>query len=94
MSAILTVRLDEELKTRATKVMKRQGITPSSAVQDLFEYVVKYDSLPFKEDIKPEKSEIERKVKALDALRLSQPSGMSDEEIREGRINERYGFDA
>lgn len=93
MESILTVRLDSAAKEQGTAVMKRFGYTPSSAVRRLFEYAVKHDALPFDQHEKPSKEEIERRIAAFDACHTKHPSGMTDEELREARLRDRYGLD-
>ena len=94
MESVLTVRLDSEAKDQGVAVMRRCGYTPSEAVRRLFDYVVKYDALPFGEHEKPSKDEIKRRIAAFDACHTKKPSGMTDDEIREARLKERYGFGA
>ena len=94
MSEILTVRIDEEIKLRATEILRINGYTPSSAVKNMFEYVVKNERLPFSCNEKPDKKEILRSVAALDALQTKEPFTMTDEELRSARLKDRYGIDA
>lgn len=94
MQSVLTVRLDGAVKEQASAVMRRYGYTPSSAVRCLFDYTVKHDKLPFDEREKPSKEEIKRRIAAFDECHTKRPSGMSDDEIREARLKDRYGLDA
>ncbi len=94
MESILTVRLENEVKEQGVAVMRRCGFTPSEAVRRLFDYAVKNDSLPFEQHERPSKDEIRRRIAAFDACHTKKPSGMSDEEIREERLKERYGTGA
>ena len=91
MESILTVRLDASVKEQGTAVLNRCGYTPSSAVRELFDYAIKHDALPFEQEEKPDEEEIKRRIAAFDACHTKQPSGLSDEEIREERLRERYG---
>ena len=91
MSAILTVRLDEDLKRRGTEVLRRQGFSPSSAVQKLFAYVVAHDELPFPDKERPSKDQIRQMVTLLDSFHTADIPPMSDVEIRDARLEERYG---
>lgn len=92
MESILTVRLDGAVKEQASTVMKRYGYTPSLAVRRLFDYVVKHDELPFDKQEKPSKDEIKRRIAAFDACHTKQPLFMTDEQIREARLEDRYGL--
>lgn len=94
MESILTVRLDGTVKEQAIAVMKRLGYTPSSAVRCLFDYTVKHDALPFEHREKPDRDEIRRRIDAFDACHTKHPSHMTDEEIREARLKDRYGLNA
>jgi RHH-type rel operon transcriptional repressor/antitoxin RelB len=91
MSSILTVRLDDDTKRQGTEILLRHGLSPSAAVQKLFAYVVKHDRLPFVDRERPSKDEMTRLVAVLDAFHTKTPSGMTDDQIREARMRERYG---
>lgn len=94
MGTIITARIDEEIKARASAIMKRQGYTPSAAVQRLFEYTVKYDALPFEDRERPSEEEIRRSVEALDACHTKHALNLTDEELREDRLRDTHGFGA
>lgn len=94
MESVLTVRLDAATKEQATAIMRRYGYTPSMAVRRLFGYVVKHDELPFNKQEKPTKDEIKRRIAAFDACHTKNPTGLTDAEIRELRLKERYGSGA
>ncbi|MDR0308568.1 MAG: type II toxin-antitoxin system RelB/DinJ family antitoxin [Coriobacteriales bacterium] len=91
MSSILTVRLDDDIKRSGTEVLLRHGLSPSAAIQKLFAYVVKNDELPFTERARPSNDEIERLVAVLDSFHSKKPSGMTDEELKDARMRDRYG---
>jgi RHH-type rel operon transcriptional repressor/antitoxin RelB len=91
MSSILTVRLNEEVKRQGTEVLRNQGLSPSAAVQRLFEYVIKHDKLPFNVKERPEEDDIEHMINVLDSFHTRQSSEITDEEIRNARLEERYG---
>ena len=90
MSAIVTIRIDEQTKERATTILKRLDSTPSAAVQQLFEYVVANDALPFPKQQKPSADEVHSMIAAFDRCRLKQPANYTDQEIRGQRLKERY----
>ncbi len=91
MSSILTVRLDDDLKKRGTETMLRYNYTPSQAVQRLFDYVVEHDALPFDDYDRPSEEEIRAMVVALDSFHTLDQRKVTDDEIREARLRERYG---
>lgn len=94
MESVVTVRLNGDMKDRATAIMQREGYTPSSAVRRLFEYTVKHDRLPFAQNEKPDKDELRRRIEAFDRVHTKRPLAMTDEELREARLKDRYGLDA
>jgi len=93
MDAIVTVRLDKDVKESVQETLRGLGITPSRAVQLLYDYIVKTGSLPFDNDDKPSSDEIERRLAAFGLFQLDEPLQMSDDEIRAAYIKERYDFD-
>jgi RHH-type rel operon transcriptional repressor/antitoxin RelB len=94
MEAILTVRLDRSKKERGTAILRAKGMTPSSAVQKLFDYVVRTGDLPFEKAPCLSEAEIARRAASFKALQWSTPVNMTDREIREARLRERHGIDA
>ena len=106
MESILTVRLDSNVKERGSAVMKENGLTPSQAVRKLFDYAVKNDALPFKDESAQDKASIKKRIAAFDALRVGTPtlkksvepfgkplSQVTDDDIKSARMKERYGLD-
>lgn len=106
MESILTVRLDSEVKNRGSAIMRENGLTPSQAVRKLFDYAVRHDALPFKDDDVPDKTSIKKRIAAFDALRIDTSasneremsfgkplSQLTDDEIKDARMKERYGLD-
>ena len=94
MESVLTVRLDSRVKDQGAAVMRRYGYTPSSAVRRFFDYTVKHDALPFEQHEKPSREEVRRRIAAFDACHTKRSTGMTDDEIREARLGERYGLGA
>ena len=90
MESIVTARIDSSIKERATAIMKLHGLTPSAAIQQMFDYVVRYDKLPFSGSVKPSKDEIRKKIEAFDNCHTAHPLEMTDAEIRAARLKERY----
>lgn len=94
MESVLTVRLDASAKEQGTLAMKRLGVSPSSAVRALFDYVIKNDTLPFSDFAEPAAADVARRVQAFDRCHTKKPLALTDEELREERLRERYGSDA
>ncbi|MDO4443118.1 MAG: type II toxin-antitoxin system RelB/DinJ family antitoxin [Slackia sp.] len=90
---MLAVRIDDAVKMRGTEIMRKSGYTPSSAVQELFAYVVKNERMPFERDEKPDDRAVKKRLAALSALKAPAAGVATDEEIRAMRIEERYGID-
>ena len=93
MDAVITVRLDKDIKERAHATLNELGLTPSRAVQQLFEYIVRTGDLPFGGDSRPSPEEVKRRLAAFERLQLDEPLPMSDDQVRAARIKERYGID-
>jgi antitoxin component of RelBE/YafQ-DinJ toxin-antitoxin module len=74
MDAILTVRLDKDVKEKALATLKQQGHTPSYAVQRLFDLIVATGGLPFDADAHPNPDEVDRRLSAYRLLVLDEPS--------------------
>ena len=91
MEAMLAVRMDQMKKEQGTAVLARLGYTPSAAVRKLFDYVVKFEALPFEERTRISDEEMRARIAAFDECRLATPLHYSDEEIRDMRLGERYG---
>jgi len=94
LESVLTVRLDAYAKEQGTLVMRRLGVSPSSAVRALFDYAIKNDRLPFSDFAEPTAADVARRVQAFDHCHTKKPLALTDEELREQRLKERYGSDA
>ena len=94
MSSIITIRLQKDVKDKANATLRELGITPSRAVQQLYDHIVKYGSLPFDNDEHPPGEEVKKRLAALSKLELKQPTLLDDTQIRSARIRERYDIDA
>lgn len=94
MESVLTVRLDASVKAEATAIMERLGTTPSRAVRSLFDYTVQRETLPPFAVAEVSEDEIERRIRAFDRCHTREPLALTDVELREERLRERYGFDA
>ncbi len=94
MESVLSVRMDDEVKKLGVAAIRRCGYSPSDAVRKLFDYAIKYDDLPFDSPEKPNKEDIKKRIAAFDACHTKRSSGMTDDEIREARLRQRYGSHA
>ena len=93
MEAVLTVRLDKDLKDRSTEILKKHGSSPSQAVRTLFERIARTDTVPFEADAALTSSQIKEKIRAFDRCHTKKPITMTDDEIRAERLRGRYGID-
>jgi addiction module RelB/DinJ family antitoxin len=95
MDAVLTVRIDKDVKDKATSILHEKGLSISSAVQMLFDQIVKTGDLPvIATPSRPSEKEIQRRLQAFDRFQLTEPLHMTDEEIKTARIREKYDIDA
>lgn len=94
MESVLTVRLDAITKAEGAAVMKRLGTTPSQAVRSLFDFAVRNEALPFSSTAELTSEGIAQRIKAFDRCHTKTPLTLTDEELREERLRERYGLDA
>ena len=95
MDAMLTVRLDKDVKEKATKTLRQKGLTPSTVVQQLFDLIVKTGDVPFQIEATPlSAEEKERRVNALSRFHTKQPMQLTDDEIRAARLKDKYDIDA
>lgn len=91
--SMLAVRIDDAVKTRGTEIMRENGYTPSSAVQEFFSYIVKNERMPFERTEKPDAQTVRKRLAALSSLKTPEISAIDDDGIRAIRIEERYGID-
>ena len=90
---MLAVRIDDAVKARGTEIMRENGYTPSSAVQEFFSYIVQNERMPFERRKKPNGTEVRKRLAALSSLKAPGAHAPSDDDIRTARIEERYGID-
>ncbi len=94
MEAVVTSRMDARIKDRGSAVMRREGLTPSQAVRQLFEYVARHDKLPFSTKPSLSQEEVRRRIARFDACHTKQPLTSTDDELRDQRLRDRYGLTA
>jgi RHH-type rel operon transcriptional repressor/antitoxin RelB len=93
MDAVLTVRLNRDVKERVTAILKQDGLSPSSAVQELFDYILRTGDIPFKSKGGPSEQEIQKRLLAFAGFQLEQPLQLTDEQVKQARIKDRYDID-
>jgi len=92
--AILTVRLNQGVKEKATKILQSKSLTPSAAVQSFFDVIVKTGEVPYlQEQRHPAPEEIQLRLDAMSSFHTKASSTLSDDAIRAARIKERYDID-
>ncbi len=92
-SAVLNIRLPEELKRHGNQVLERNGISTSEAVRRLYEYLECEQDIPeFMNDCANTK-EFEKRRKALRSIvgSLHIPEGLDLDALRQERFEERHG---
>lgn len=58
--ACITVQIDEDLKLRAYRELKRLGVTPSELMRQALHYVAEHEQLPFRPVLVPQEDEVLR----------------------------------
>lgn len=94
MEAVLTVRLDADVKKRGTEVMNASGLTPSQAVRKLFQYAVTHDALPFEPEGRLTPQQKLERIRAFDRCHTKEPLDLTDDELRAERLESRYAHHA
>ena len=91
--AMVTARMSCGKKEEGTSVLRELGTTPSKAINDLFDYVVRHRSLPFENGQTPasgiSREEVHAALTWLDEISLPEDNrfaSMSDDQIRTERL--------
>ncbi|MDR0514090.1 MAG: type II toxin-antitoxin system RelB/DinJ family antitoxin [Coriobacteriaceae bacterium] len=89
---MLTVRIDKDIKRKATAILQEKGMTVSLLVQSVLDSIVMTGDLPvvIKPD-RPTRDEVSRRIKILKALELPVSIMMTDDEVREERLRDKHG---
>ena len=94
-TTMVTARMDEAKKMRGNAILKKRGKTPSAAINELYDFIIKESDLPWKEEktsIKTmSRSEVGDLREFLREIQVENSpfSNMSDQEIREERMRAR-----
>lgn len=91
----VTARVNAATKQSAQSILEEKGLSISIAVQRTLENVARTGDVPFLEQQTTQLSqkEISKRLKAVQAFELPEPINLSDAEIREMRLREKYGLD-
>lgn len=92
-SAVLNIRLPEELKHHGNQVLERNGISTSEAVRKLYEYLESEQDIPeFMNDCANTKV-YEKRRRALRCIAgsLHIPEELNLSDLRKERFDEKYG---
>ncbi len=92
MDAVVTARVPQEKKDSATRILRDLGMTPSQAINRLFDYVIANKEVPFESKRRHSPEEIADMLAFIDSLSSPTPSTMTDDEIREARLSEKYSI--
>lgn len=91
----VTARVNAATKKSAQSILESKGLTISTVVQRTLENIARTGEIPAAESREDalSKEEIVRRLKAVRAFELAKPLKLTDDEIREMRLEERYGLD-
>lgn len=92
-NAMVTARMSQAKKEQGARALKKMGKTANAAINDLFDYIIRHESMP---NMKAGSSEqTERIVKLAEAIKwadsISLPADnrfaqMTDDQIKEERL--------
>ena len=91
-STMVTVRMDESKKLRGNAILKKSGKTPSDAINELYDIIIKENALPWKKErsgiATMSAGDVAEAKDFLQSIQVvnSRFSTMSDEEIRSERM--------
>jgi addiction module RelB/DinJ family antitoxin len=89
----VSARVNADIKTSAQSVLEEKGLTVSIAVQRLLEHIAVTGDLPFGQgQPKLSREEIKRRLGAFKRAILPEPCNLTDDEIRQMRLKEKYGL--
>lgn len=92
-SAVLNIRLPEDLKRHGNQVLERNGISTSEAVRKLYEYLESEQDIPeFMNDCANAR-QYDNRRRALRTVvgSLQVPDGFNLDDLRQERFDEKYG---
>ncbi len=91
-TAMVTARMDDLKKARAGAILRKCGKTPSGAINELYDFIIREGALPWGDERRGMASMSARQIEeAADFVQSIPPessrfSTMSDEEIRNERV--------
>jgi antitoxin component of RelBE/YafQ-DinJ toxin-antitoxin module len=89
----VSARVNAATKQSAQSILANKGLTISKVFQRTLEDIARTGKVPHKTEQELSKEEIKRRVAAVMALQLPEPCNLTDDEVREMRLKEKYGVD-
>ena len=91
--AVLNIRLPKELKDHGNQVLKKNGVSVSSIVRDLYEYMEKEQKIPdcLLQDKAESKGEMRRKLVRELANSIDLSEELDYKKAKEDYLFEKYG---
>ncbi len=91
MDAMVTARMSQAKKEAGNSVLEAIGVSPSKAINELYDYLIKQKKLPFAQEGKAayDRKSLQEALSWVDGLALAAGnrfSSMDDEEIRVERL--------
>ncbi len=96
-TTMVTARMDDLKKARAAAILKKCGKTPSKAINELYDIIIRDGALPWGDEQKGAASmstrQLEEAMQFVRSIPRASPrfSTMSDEEIKEERMRVKIG---
>jgi antitoxin component of RelBE/YafQ-DinJ toxin-antitoxin module len=89
----VSARVNAATKQSAQSIIESKGLTISAVFQRTLEDIARTGKVPQSTEQVLSKEEIKRRVAVVMALQLPEPCNLTDDEIREMRLKEKYGVD-
>jgi antitoxin component of RelBE/YafQ-DinJ toxin-antitoxin module len=89
MDAMVTGRMSQGKKETGNAVLARLGLSASVAINQLYDYLIEYESLPFSESARLDKDEVVNRIALVDSIPLpadNRFATMTDADIRRERL--------
>lgn len=94
-TTMVTARMDEVKKSRATAILRKHGKTPSDAINELYDFIIKENALPWKKETggisAMSENEIAEAKDFLTSIQVcdSRFATMTDKDIKKERLQAR-----
>jgi antitoxin component of RelBE/YafQ-DinJ toxin-antitoxin module len=89
MDAMVTGRMSQGKKEAGNAALLRMGTNASAAINQLYDYLIEHDRLPFPKADKPSGVRLAQIIRMVDSIPLSAGNRfatMTDDEIRRERL--------